>query len=75
MKRLNGAINVVLVGWVIVSGAFLIIVEGIAAMAGLPSISDRLAALNANGGEVFVIWAALTVGLLFGHWWAGVRRS
>lgn len=74
MKRLSGTLNVLLVGWVIVSLVFLIVVEGIAAMAGLPSISDRLAQLNANGGEVFVIWAALTVGLLFGHWWAGVKR-
>lgn len=73
MKRLNGRLSQLLVGWLIVSAAFLIIIEGIAAMNGLPSISDRLAQLNANGGEVFVIWAAFTVGLMFGHWWAGVR--
>lgn len=70
---MNRRINVLLVGWLVLSLAFLIVIEGVAAMAGLASISDRLAQLNANGGEVFVIWAAFTVGLLFGHWWAGVN--
>ena len=74
MKRPNTVINGLLIGWAIVSVGFLVVIEAVAALDGLPSISDRLAQLNANGGEVFVIWAALTVGLLFGHWWAGVRR-
>lgn len=71
---MNRRINLALVGWAVLSLVFLIAIEGLAALAGVPSISDRLAELNSHGGEVFVIWGSFTVGLLFGHWWAGVDQ-
>lgn len=68
----NRAVNITLVGVALGTLGILAVIEGLCALWGIPTISERLAELRVQGGEVFVIWAVFTVGLLCGHFWAGV---
>ena len=61
-------VDLALIGWFLGSALFLFVVEILTGVWKVPSISERMRAMN-RWGPVFVVWIVFSVGLLFGHFW------